>query len=196
MGRQGSLTIFPAPPTMPCMGTFYDFGFPPVESHEGYGARRLPDGKLTGTWTHETRAFTAYVAACDCGWHGEREHPPTDEGDEAAIAEWQERHMRPLLPSLARKAARRAAPRIVSSFESEATAGLGSKEASAIRSLVTVASLNALVDQAEARLGDLIAEARRAGATWSAIGDALGTSKQAAQQRFGSAEAKALAPRR
>jgi hypothetical protein len=40
--------------------------------HEGYAARRLPDGTLTGTWTYATREFSAYVAACGCGWHGTR----------------------------------------------------------------------------------------------------------------------------
>jgi hypothetical protein len=43
--------------------------------HEGYGARPLPDGTRSGTWTAATAAFSAHVAACSCGWHGEREHP-------------------------------------------------------------------------------------------------------------------------
>lgn len=35
--------------------------------HEGFGARRLPDGSLTGTWSQQTARFDAYVAACGCG---------------------------------------------------------------------------------------------------------------------------------
>jgi hypothetical protein len=166
------------------MGVFYDFGFPAVESHEGYGARRLPSGELTGTWGPETRKFTAYVATCECGWCGEHDYPPTEAGEDAAIDEWRNVHMLPRLPALARRAAHKEAPRKVSTFEDEAVGGLP-RESSALRSLVAVASLGALVEEAERTLGARVAEARRAGATWSVIGDALGTTKQAAQQRFG-----------
>lgn len=72
--------------------------------HEGYAARRLPDGTLTGTWTAATREFTAYVAACSCStgsgytdWYGSTDHPPTDDGEAAALAEWERVHARPLL---------------------------------------------------------------------------------------------------
>ncbi len=64
--------------------------------HEGYGARRLPDGALSATWSAETAAFEAYVSACSCGWHG-GEHSPTDNGYESAIDEWEVDHARPLL---------------------------------------------------------------------------------------------------
>jgi hypothetical protein len=72
--------------------------------HEGYAARRLPDGTLTGTLSYATREFTAFVPACGCGWSGDREHPPTDEGEEAAISQWRVEHAEPLL---ARQAERR-----------------------------------------------------------------------------------------
>jgi hypothetical protein len=170
------------------MGVFYDFGFPAVESHEGYGARRLPSGELTGTWTHETRAFDAYVAACDCGWSGDHAHPPTEAGEDAAVDEWKRVHMLPLLPALARRAARRQTPRKVTAFEDEAVQGLPEapeERAEVLRSLVAVASLGALAEEAEHALEKRVADARRAGAAWSALGDALGITKQAAQQRFG-----------
>lgn len=64
---------------------------------EGYGARRLPDGTITAGWTAETAAFEAYVAACDCGWHGGADHPPTDDGCEAAVDVWEHDHARLLL---------------------------------------------------------------------------------------------------
>ncbi len=64
--------------------------------HEGYGARRLPDGTLTGVWSAETARFEAYVASCGCGWHG-GDHPPTETGYEAALDEWEAEHSRPLL---------------------------------------------------------------------------------------------------
>jgi hypothetical protein len=47
--------------------------------HEGYGARRLPDGTLTETSSAATASFDAYVASCGCGWHG-GDHPPTEDG--------------------------------------------------------------------------------------------------------------------
>lgn len=67
-----------------------------LDDHEGYGARRLPDGTLTATWSAGTARFSAYVAACCCRWHG-GEHPPTDEGYESAVDEWERDHARPLL---------------------------------------------------------------------------------------------------
>ncbi|MDQ1539142.1 MAG: hypothetical protein QOE58_3535 [Actinomycetota bacterium] len=65
--------------------------------HEGFSARRLPDGTLSATWTAATADFDAYVAACDCGWRGEADRPPTDAGYEVAIDDWERDHARPLL---------------------------------------------------------------------------------------------------
>jgi hypothetical protein len=66
--------------------------------HEGFADRRLPDGRLAGgVWTYATRAFTAYVAACGCGWHASRDCPPTEDGEEAAVDQWREEHGEPLL---------------------------------------------------------------------------------------------------
>jgi hypothetical protein len=56
--------------------------------HEGYAARKLEDGTLTGTWTAATAAFTAYVACCECGWAATAEHPPTEAGADAARDDW------------------------------------------------------------------------------------------------------------
>jgi hypothetical protein len=38
--------------------------FEDLEDHEGYAARRLPDGTLASAWTQDTAAFDAYVGAC------------------------------------------------------------------------------------------------------------------------------------
>jgi hypothetical protein len=59
-----------------------------LDDHEGYAARKLEDGTLTGTWTAATAAFTAYVASCACGWTAEAEHPPTEAGEDAALDDW------------------------------------------------------------------------------------------------------------
>ena len=64
--------------------------------HEGFGARRLPDGTLTDMWTQATAKFDAYVAACDCGWRGEEDRPPTEAGYEIAIDDWERDHARPV----------------------------------------------------------------------------------------------------
>ena len=64
---------------------------------EGYAARRLPDGTLTGTWTQATREFTAHVAACGCGWHANNQHPPTEQGEELAVDQWRAEHAEGLL---------------------------------------------------------------------------------------------------
>ena len=63
------------------MGTFLD----DLDDHEGYPDRRLPNGQLAGgVWTYATREFTAYVAVCGCGWQASGEHPPTEDGEDAA----------------------------------------------------------------------------------------------------------------
>jgi hypothetical protein len=59
-----------------------------LDDHEGYTARKLEDGTLTGTWTAATAAFTAYVASCTCGWTATTEHLPTEAGEDAALGDW------------------------------------------------------------------------------------------------------------
>ena len=83
------------------MGTFLD----DLDDHEGYADRRLPNGQLAGgVWTDATREFTAYVAVCGCGWQASGEHPPTEDGEEAAIDQWRSEHAE---LELARQATRR-----------------------------------------------------------------------------------------
>jgi hypothetical protein len=75
-----------------------------LDDHEGYADRRLADGRLAGgVWTHATRAFTAYVAARGCGWHGRRAWPPTEDGEDLAAQQWRSEHGE---PELARQAER------------------------------------------------------------------------------------------
>jgi hypothetical protein len=76
-----------------------------LDGHEGYVLWRLRDGTLTAAWTLDNRRqATAYVAECECGWRSNREHPPTEQGDEAARQEWVREHA---VPELARQATRR-----------------------------------------------------------------------------------------
>jgi hypothetical protein len=74
-----------------------------LDDHEGYALGRLADGTLTAAWTHRVE-FTAYVAGCGCGWHSRHQHPPTEDGEEAAYQQWEREHA---LPELARQATRR-----------------------------------------------------------------------------------------
>lgn len=62
------------------MGSIYD----DLPGHEGYASSMAAD------------EGQAYVAACSCGWAG-ASHPPTDEGYDAALDEWDQRHAGPLL---------------------------------------------------------------------------------------------------
>jgi hypothetical protein len=73
-----------------------------LDDHEGYALWRLPDGTLTGAWTRGVE-FTAYVAGCACGWHSRHQHPPTEEGEEAAYEQWEREHA---VVELARQATR------------------------------------------------------------------------------------------
>ena len=74
------------------MGAVYE----DLEGHEGYALRRLPDGTMTSSWTVETAAFGAYVAACECDWRG-GDHAPTAVGYEEAVDEWDRSHAQPLV---------------------------------------------------------------------------------------------------
>jgi hypothetical protein len=37
------------------------------------------------------------VAVCGCGWQATGEHPPTEEGEEAAVDQWRSEHAEPEL---------------------------------------------------------------------------------------------------
>jgi hypothetical protein len=74
-----------------------------LDDHGGYALRRLPDGTLTGVWTGATQAFTAYLPACGCGWRSPHQHPPTDQGWEAALEDWRAEHAVPLLEQQAHR---------------------------------------------------------------------------------------------
>jgi hypothetical protein len=62
-----------------------------LDGHEGYALGRLANGTLTAALTHGVE-FTAYVAGCACGWHSRHQHPPTEEGEEAAYQQWEREH--------------------------------------------------------------------------------------------------------
>jgi hypothetical protein len=65
--------------------------------HEGYAARKLPTGLLTSTWSYATREFRHHVAKCGCGWTGSTLHPPTEQGEQDALEEWDRKHLQVLI---------------------------------------------------------------------------------------------------
>jgi hypothetical protein len=71
--------------------------FEDLEDHEGYAARRLPDGTLTSTWTRDTAAFDADVGACTCGSTRTDQHPPHRSGTHRRRGPWEHAHARPVL---------------------------------------------------------------------------------------------------
>jgi hypothetical protein len=82
------------------MGTFLE----DLDGHEGFADRRLADGGLAwGIWSSDTLAWTAYVAACGCGWRGRVDYPPTQEGEDLAVQAWRWAHAQPLLAELAER---------------------------------------------------------------------------------------------
>jgi hypothetical protein len=119
----------------------------PLWDHEGYGARRLPDGTLTGSWTWATREFDGYVAACGCGWRSPRDWPPTEDGEALAVDQWESEHATPLLARQAVQRQRELARRLE---------WLGS-QAGRLHDPQTVARVRSTLD----RLGDLIAQVQR-----------------------------------
>jgi hypothetical protein len=146
--------------------------------HEGYAAQKLPDGTLTGTWTED---FTAYVAACSCSgpgqseWHGSTEYPPTDEGEEAALAEWERVHARPLLAETAPAGLDRDITALLEQLRQLATE----------RPAGVLGELRRIERATDDLLDEAVRNARQAGKSWSEIGTPMGMTKQAAQQRFG-----------
>ncbi|WP_062465718.1 hypothetical protein [Demequina maris] len=69
--------------------------------------------------------------------------------------------------------------------EGAVPATMTARHAAHVRAIVDA---SAQVDVAQQLLQVVVSEAREAGESWTAIGAALGTSRQNAQQRFGRAE--------
>ncbi len=163
------------------MGTTLD----DLYEHEGYAARKLPDGTLTGTWSAATKEFLAFVPACSCSrrggslddyenWYGSTEYPPTEAGEEAAIDEWERIHARPLLGST-----------LPVGLDDEVTELLHRLRTLAEqRPTAVLPTLRRIERATDDLLAVAVANARASVRSWSEIGTALGMSKQSAQQRF------------
>lgn len=69
------------------------------------------------------------------------------------------------------------------------TAAVIARRRGSMTPLQAVAAARTMTDLAQQTLQHLVDEARAAGHTWQQIGDVLGTTRQAAYQRFGGDEA-------
>lgn len=153
-------------------------------THEGYAAQKLPDGSYAQSW--QADGFVAYVAACACAtgrgpdgwssWFGATEHPATEAGEEAALAEWEAVHAGPLLAAVTD---------LPPDVAAEVTALLDRLATVAIeRPAGCLALLRELEQRTDTILAAAVHGARAAGLSWSRIGTQLGMSKQAAQGRW------------
>lgn len=79
-----------------------------------------------------------------------------------------------------------AARLIDNAITAEQTEQFGPDDASARAAISAAAKVRAMADQ---RLTDTINHQRNMGATWQEIGDALGTTRQSAHERFGKTSA-------
>src|SRR5882762_5404549 len=68
--------------------------FQDVPGHAGLVGRREPDGSLT-TEDGPGQAV-GYRAVCSCGWQGEHDYPPGEDGRMSANVEWSLEHLTPL----------------------------------------------------------------------------------------------------
>ncbi|RJL33359.1 hypothetical protein D5H75_11225 [Bailinhaonella thermotolerans] len=145
-----------------------------IPGHEGYGAPILPGGEVARSATAFTRDFVGYLAACSCGWTDRRQHPPTPEGAKEAETQWLRRHATPLLA---------AAPPswlvVKSNVLCELIVNLAAE-----RPLAALKLLSQVESWQRTLLDQAVAAARRNGASWAEVGEAMGISKQAAHERF------------
>lgn len=149
------------------LGDLYD--------HEGWASRRLPDGTLTGTFTAATADFRAYRPQCSCGWVGQADYSPTEGGEDEALGEWERDHARPLLA--------RQVPADLAADLSDVRRRL--TELAEERPLAALEQARQLAKWADSLGERAVGRARAHGAGWNEIGQAAGTSTQAAQQRYG-----------
>jgi len=123
----------------------------------------------------------AYVAACadgspdgDVHWYGVSEFPPTEDGERAAVDEWEVLHARHLLTTTADTAVTR-----------ELAAILQRLDALAVESPVAMLSGLEVVRVRCQQLVELaVRNARGAGASWPVVAAQLGMSEAAVRRRF------------
>jgi hypothetical protein len=154
------------------MGRYLD----DLSGHEGWAGRRLVDGTLTSQFLSEGE-FLGHRPCCSCGWIGAEEFPPTEEGEEEALAMWEAEHAGPL--------AALTVPAALEELRRELTSEL--LELAEERPLAALAQFRRLREWCDLQGDRAARRAREQGAGWAEVGRAVGVSAQGAQQRWGKA---------
>jgi hypothetical protein len=154
------------------MGRYLD----DLPGHEGWAGRRLADGTLTSQFLREGE-FLGHRPCCSCGWIGAEESPPTEEGEEEALAKWEAEHAGPL--------AILTVPAALEELYQKLTSEL--LEVAEDRPLAALAQLRRLREWCDLQSDRAARGARGQGAGWAEVGRAAGVSAQGAQQRWGKA---------
>lgn len=71
---------------------------PGSDDHEGYVSGRTATGEDTGIWTdvRDGGSYTAFRAACECGWRDDALLPPGPGGHRDALARFVGHHFAPV----------------------------------------------------------------------------------------------------
>ena len=149
--------------------------------HQGFAVRKLRDGSIVESATVDVPEFESYVAACTFAatpegihWYGLTEFPPTEQGEKAAIDEWENLHARHLLTATQR-----------TRVSAEITAVLQWLDALTVESPVAMLSELARVSQHTSELTAIaVRHARNLGMGWHAIARALGIDEAAARETY------------
>jgi hypothetical protein len=151
------------------MGWIHDSGYEPAYDHEGYPASVLDDGTDTGeTSAAVAPRVTGWRAVCTCGWRGGQFYPR---------AEWPSSHGGP-------------PPQVYGEDEHghETGGGALAEWENHLRQALPALDVHDLtrsIARAHDELGDAVARARAAGASWTVIGAAAGMTRQSAHERWG-----------
>ena len=150
--------------------------------HEGYALAKLADGSLAASANGRATDGGAYVAVCATApgpdgihWYGLTEYPPTEQGEQAAVNEWEMLHARHLLTTSADHG-----------ITGEVTAVLHRLDSLAVESPVAMVSELERVRRHTGELLDLaVHNARSLGTPWAVIAGHLGLTESAVRKRYG-----------
>jgi hypothetical protein len=145
------------------MGWVHNTGWQPAYAHEGYAASVLDDGTDTGAWSAEIgQRVTGWRAACECGWRGGTFYPRAEWPSESGMAP----------PNVDGDEAGGGCYREWHEHLHDALPELA------------VYDLTEEIKERQDRLGEAVKRARARGVSWSTIGRACGTTRQAAHLRW------------
>ncbi len=148
-------------------------------SHQGFAVRKLHDGSIVESSSARVPEFAAYVAACSASsgaihWYGLGEYPPTEQGERAAVDEWENLHARHLLTATTH-----------SGISADITALLRWLDSLTVESPVAMLSELSRVQCRSIELTEIaVQHARHLGMTWALIGHTLGLDEAAARGRY------------